>query len=517
MTVNVTLRATKGSALTHAEMDNNFSGLKQEFDSLAEQNSSISVGGFSAGSLNISVPSIKALGTVPLINGRVYNVVSFYDGWAALLRPPLGGGLLVYDATRLKNNHNGVKVIDPLKIQTWNGTLSDLSTLFSSSTAGIGCFIRVCDASSLQLTQAGADPYGSANSFAAIQKLVSITPAGGRVVVDGYFRCGSAIQVNKNISFVGIESRLTNLPDFTLSTSTIYFDDGSPVGIENTGATLTVDGVILVGTGVGDGIRSSGAGNSVLMKGDWCVQSFETGIRVTEGYYSKLNTGVVTFCKNGVVVDYCYNFQMFGTTIRANGEASQGLTLLNGSQVNMFGGSIENCLTFGCGVYQNSSLNLNGVYFENEGGYNVQLGNGASVSAIQCNVYLNTGANRFISVENTAVSNIKVFARNNTLNVPSDSSVANAYVGSDTDTNSFWDLSGDTWPTTAGASVTYFSGRTSDMAGKVKISYPLNHPLAAKISKVIDDQSNSVATTVANLATDFNSLLAKLRSAGFMS
>lgn len=54
MTVNVTLRATKGAALTHAEMDNNFSGLKQEFDILAESNSTVPVGGKTASFLALN-------------------------------------------------------------------------------------------------------------------------------------------------------------------------------------------------------------------------------------------------------------------------------------------------------------------------------------------------------------------------------------------------------------------------------------------------------------------------------
>ncbi len=51
MTVNVTLRGVKGSALSHAEVDNNFSSLKQEFDNLSAVNGTTLVGGVEAGKL----------------------------------------------------------------------------------------------------------------------------------------------------------------------------------------------------------------------------------------------------------------------------------------------------------------------------------------------------------------------------------------------------------------------------------------------------------------------------------
>jgi len=55
MTINLTLRGDKGIPLTHDELDNNFTELKQEFTDLASANSMVPVGGVYAGLVGIAL------------------------------------------------------------------------------------------------------------------------------------------------------------------------------------------------------------------------------------------------------------------------------------------------------------------------------------------------------------------------------------------------------------------------------------------------------------------------------
>ena len=72
MTINLTLRGTKGSPLTHEEMDNNLSGIKQEFTDLAATDSTVPVGGAAAG----NVGRVTSLWVTPEMFGAVGDGVT---------------------------------------------------------------------------------------------------------------------------------------------------------------------------------------------------------------------------------------------------------------------------------------------------------------------------------------------------------------------------------------------------------------------------------------------------------
>ncbi len=135
MTVNVTLRGVKGTALSHAEVDGNFSSLKQEFDSLAAADSTVVIGGQQAAKVQFEVSHLKQLGDSPKINGRKYRVNGFYENTS------LGGGIFIYDSSKDKATHNGGTILDPLRLSAWSGSFSDLNTLYTAGT-GLGCFIK---------------------------------------------------------------------------------------------------------------------------------------------------------------------------------------------------------------------------------------------------------------------------------------------------------------------------------------------------------------------------------------
>lgn len=115
MTVNVTLRNVKGSPLTHTEMDNNFTSIKNEFDALAATDSTVLVGGQTAEYLALNagrfvlqaVTNIKDFGAIG--DGSADDTAALLSAIASL---PGGGRILVpsgwYRVTATLPLHSGL-------------------------------------------------------------------------------------------------------------------------------------------------------------------------------------------------------------------------------------------------------------------------------------------------------------------------------------------------------------------------------------------------------------------------
>ena len=147
MSYNPTLRTTKGSPLTYTELDNNFSGVVQEFtdnaNALAAPNSTVPFAGTTAGEVVdklsktvIQVSHLKALPVSGLVDNQQYSVAGFYAD------SNIGGGVFVYDANKSKADHDGINVITPEAITTWNGTQGNLTALLNWTGSGNGCFVK---------------------------------------------------------------------------------------------------------------------------------------------------------------------------------------------------------------------------------------------------------------------------------------------------------------------------------------------------------------------------------------
>jgi hypothetical protein len=85
----------------------------------------------------VFVDSIKDLASVNTAANNNVFVRGFYTGTG------VGGGLFYWDPAKAKTEHNGGTVLDPARITAWDGTQSDLSTLFTAAVSGAGCFVRV--------------------------------------------------------------------------------------------------------------------------------------------------------------------------------------------------------------------------------------------------------------------------------------------------------------------------------------------------------------------------------------
>ena len=84
-----------------------------------------------------SVNAIKGVGSISnLTDKTAVSIGGFYAGAV------VGGGEFMWDATKDKAAHNGGTVIDPVRVQAWDGTFDDLATLYTTG-AGSGCFVKV--------------------------------------------------------------------------------------------------------------------------------------------------------------------------------------------------------------------------------------------------------------------------------------------------------------------------------------------------------------------------------------
>lgn len=104
------------------------------------------------GAMRNSLRSISELRALePAFDGQRVNVGEFWPGTF------LGGGALVWDATRSKTEHNGVTIYDPEKISELGG-VGVFGTFFTPASSGVGCFVRSESDPFILATYAGAVP-----------------------------------------------------------------------------------------------------------------------------------------------------------------------------------------------------------------------------------------------------------------------------------------------------------------------------------------------------------------------
>lgn len=84
-----------------------------------------------------NVNCIKDLSTVDRNADVTYNVVGFYANTI------LGGGQIIWDATKNKAEHNGGTIIAPEALDAWDGTSNNITQLLTWTGIGNGCFIRL--------------------------------------------------------------------------------------------------------------------------------------------------------------------------------------------------------------------------------------------------------------------------------------------------------------------------------------------------------------------------------------
>ncbi len=367
---------------------------------------------------------------------------------------------------------------------------SDLVTFIQ---AGVGAVERTVQSKLRDIVNVndfGADPTGVADSSPAFAAAIAAVNIGGTIYLNGVYKTTEEILITKTLSIVGQDSRIGNVVNPNLSKSCIIAEsatDAAAILVNDCAATfrnfVLVNGPTNPSVRV-DGIRGIG-GNGSFKIYDLLVEGFLTGIRSTQNYYNVIENTSVAFCDECLRFDYCYNVTLVNIKLRTNNtpvfsSETHGLILLNSSQVNVFGGAIENFND--AAVYMPGSQNsvaLFGVYFESHSTTNssqvVRCDSLGSVVAIGCHVYM-THSERFISVFSGGSVGVRVYSRNNRIVYPTTTKTVDVYVPLTGDATANWDIAGDNWQSPIGANVTYLFSEGVGGEGSLKVAYPVGHP-----------------------------------------
>lgn len=270
-----------------------------------------------------SVSHLKALPATP-VSGVVYNVVSFYDGWAATATPPSGGGKIVFNASLSKSNHNGVTGYAPEAIQAWAGTQADIATLLNWTGAGSGVWVRVDLLGFVTPEMAGAVGDGSALDTPSIQAAIDCAAATTKTVL------------------------ASNLYKVGASTLSENFDNAGVVIPASDCAVVLRKGVSLIGSGrSGSKIFTDNAGLfilAVIAPDSQRVSGFEIYSNWTAAD-GGAGHGIFTLSTAGGVDNSLRNFTV--EDVYVHNVASYGISMQNGSPV---GCVIRNCETYYTGA-----------------------------------------------------------------------------------------------------------------------------------------------------------------------
>lgn len=146
-----------------------------------------------------SADGIKGLDDAPKIDRAAYSVAGFYAG------TEVGGGQLIYDASRDKADHNGGTVIAPEAIAAWDGTQGNLSVLLDWTGTGTGAFVRVHSIplakQEINTSWFGALQDETTEDSLPTQKVINALTNGGRVVISNDSLVGGLECPNRYVTF----------------------------------------------------------------------------------------------------------------------------------------------------------------------------------------------------------------------------------------------------------------------------------------------------------------------------
>lgn len=170
--------------------------------------------------LGISISHIKSLpAAANAQSNTVYNVISFYDGWAAMADSPAGGGRMVWNPSLSKSNHTGGTIIAPESITAWAGTQADIATLLNWTGSGTGCWVRVFDGNHTP-EMFGAVGSGTPDDTAALTK--SIVVGDTQLTPLARYRITSRVTVPNGRRVSGDRTSVVEMDGASFNGSTSY-------------------------------------------------------------------------------------------------------------------------------------------------------------------------------------------------------------------------------------------------------------------------------------------------------
>ncbi|SDR05198.1 hypothetical protein SAMN05421664_3301 [Chryseobacterium soldanellicola] len=335
--------------------------------------------------------------------------------------------------------------------------------------------------------------FGSGKTDAELQTAINAAVDNDTIIIRGLYRCAHQIIINKPLTLLG--QNYINGNDTGYENSRIYFGD-----FEDTLATaciesnnnLNIKNLVVVGSNI-EGKIGLKLNNVSLTLDSVTIQSFETGVEVTGGYYNKFVNSAIVYCPTCLVLNNCYNTNATSLSVSAGYESgdtnTKGIVLNDGSNLNMFGGSIEGFSESGINLSA-SRASFYGTYFEgiyDEVNINSCItveDDHCRVNAVNCHVYLAFGkANTFVYIPST-VTSAHIHSKNNYFEYePVSDWYTSVYRFAATDFTSYSiDISGDNYKNdlvnTGSSYISITSALLEKGNGIVQLIYPSGHELA---------------------------------------
>lgn len=336
--------------------------------------------------------------------------------------------------------------------------------------------------------------FGSTRTSTELQAAINAAKENDTILIQGQFDCPTKLTIAKAVTLRGQNYVNGNDPG-DHENSFIYFWNDTDICIDAT-ANLNLKNLTITGSNEKTEIGVK-VDNKSLTLDSVTIQSFKTGIEITNGYYNKFVNSAIVYCKTCIVLNNCYNTNATSISIGAgyahlpntpNGPNSKGIILNDGSSLNMFGGSVEGFSETGIELSA-SRASCFGTYFEgvydevNENTSIKILDNNCRLTATNCHVYLKAGtANSFVHIPST-VSSAYIHSKNNYFEYePVNEWYTAVYRFAATDFSNYnIDISGDNYQDDLVTGSSYISITSSLLQkgnGIIQIVYPSGHELA---------------------------------------
>ncbi|WP_449397854.1 hypothetical protein [Chryseobacterium wanjuense] len=335
--------------------------------------------------------------------------------------------------------------------------------------------------------------FGTGKTHVEIQAAIDIARPNDTILIKGEYKCSDQITINKTLTFMG-QNHINGNDVGGNENSRIYFVDFENSLVDScieSDTNLNIKNLAIFGSEI-EGKTGVKVTNGALTLDSATIQVFETGVEVTAGYYNKFLNSSIVSCQTCLVLNNCYNTNATSLSIGAgyaeHAPNSKGIVLTDGTNLNMFGGSIEGFSEIGIDLSA-SRVSCFGTYFEgifdeeNENTCIKIQNNNCRVTAVSCHVYLTAGkANSFVHIPST-IASAHIHSKNNYFEYEpvNDWYTAVYRLAATNFTNYNIDISGDNYQNDLVTGSSYISITSSLLEkgkGIVQISYPSGHQLA---------------------------------------
>lgn len=366
--------------------------------------------------------------------------------------------------------------------------------------------------------------FGPGKTDAELQAAINKAKNNDTILIRDEYRCSHQIIINnKSLTFLG-QNYINGNDEGGNANSSIYFVDFADTSADScirANQNINFKNLVVTGSNITGKVGIKVTTGAIALD-SVTVQSFETGIEVTQGYYNKFVNSAIVYCPVCLVLNNCYNTNATSLSISAgyqkNDANTKGIILNDGSNLNLFGGSVEGFSESGIELSA-SRVSCFGTYFEgvyDEENNNTCIkvqNNSSRVTAVGCHVYLtSTHANIFIDVPSD-VSSAHVYSKNNYFEYEKVNDwYTSVYRFSATDFSNYnIDISGDNYKNdivnTGSSYISITSALLKKGNGIINIVYPSGHPLAgvnlSNLNTVSPYQYNDPIGTQNGMITTF--------------